>query len=62
LFTYVLMEGLDGAADKMNIDGKVSITELLAYVSTRVVSLTNHRQTPTFSTPRGLSDFMVAMK
>jgi WD40 repeat protein len=62
LFTYTLIQGLQGDADRMEIDGKVSAMELTTYVSERVAVLTRHRQNPVFWAPGGLSNFVVAVK
>jgi len=61
LFTYAMIRGLEGDADKVEVDGKVSAIELTAYVSERVMTLTRHRQNPVFWAPGGLSNFVVAM-
>src|SRR5207302_5513576 len=46
VFSYALIEGLAGKADKLPQDGTVSITELAAYVTSRVESLTHNAQVP----------------
>lgn len=46
-FTKALVEGLDSKADASG-DGAVSISELQAYVSSRVRELTGNNQTPVF--------------
>jgi uncharacterized caspase-like protein len=61
LFTYALIKGLEGDADLIGSDGKVSTIELIAYVSDKVSALTQHRQNPVFWAPGGLSNFAVAM-
>jgi len=61
LFTYAVIEGMSGAADRMGIDGKVSALELITYVSERVLTLTRQRQNPVFWAPGGLSNFVVAV-
>jgi uncharacterized caspase-like protein len=47
VFTYALMEGLRSGRADANKDGKTSISELRAYVSSQVQSLTGGRQHPT---------------
>ena len=51
VFTYSVLKGLEGAADKElnggNNDKKVSVQELMRYVSTMVPELTKGKQQPT---------------
>ncbi|HTM52032.1 MAG TPA: tetratricopeptide repeat protein [Bryobacteraceae bacterium] len=44
-FSYFLLKGLEGAADK-NKDGKVDVNELINYVQTEVAKGTNDKQHP----------------
>jgi len=47
VFTYALLEGLNGAADMMKFDGgKIMFTELNTYVTNMVKYLTKNRQNP----------------
>jgi uncharacterized caspase-like protein len=61
LFTYALIKGLEGDADFIGSDGKVTAMELITYVSDKVSTLTQQRQNPVFWTPGGLSNFVVAV-
>jgi uncharacterized caspase-like protein len=44
-FTYYLLKGLKGSADK-NHDKRISLEELFPYIKANVKNLTNNRQTP----------------
>jgi hypothetical protein len=59
-FTLAMIEGLGGAAD-FDGDGAITVSELNAYVSTRVKALTNNRQTPILRLPDEVRDFPMAM-
>jgi hypothetical protein len=61
LFTYALIKGLEGDADIVGSDGKISAMELITYVSDRVSTLSKQRQNPVFWVPGGLSNFIVAV-
>jgi uncharacterized caspase-like protein len=39
LFTYALLKGLEGEADGLNQDGKITINELSSYLNDKVPSL-----------------------
>ena len=56
LFSYFLMLGLEGPADK-NADGKITSGELNAYISSNVNQWSSGKQTPELI---GASDFIVA--
>ena len=61
-FTKALVEGLDGQADGLlERDGVVTIEELKAYVSRRVVELTGGLQHPTYPLVRYGRDFPLAV-
>ena len=55
-FSYFLMLGLEGPADK-NADGKITSGELNAYISSNVNQWSSGKQTPELI---GSSDFIVA--
>ncbi|GHU47077.1 hypothetical protein FACS1894200_01880 [Spirochaetia bacterium] len=59
LFTWVIMEGMKGAADLYQ-DGIITMKELDTYVSARVPALSGGAQHPTTSVPDGYRDFNVA--
>jgi WD40 repeat protein len=58
VFTYVLLEGLKGAADK-NHDGSISVSELREYVSREVYERTGGRQRPVIRRQNLQNDFRV---
>jgi WD40 repeat protein len=64
VFTYALLEGLNGKADGSPMDGKITVMELAAYINNEVPELTKlyrgKRQDPNSST-RG-QDFPIAIK
>ncbi len=64
VFTYALLEGLNGKADGAPLDGKITVMELAAYINNEVPELTKlyrgKRQDPNSST-RG-QDFPIAIK
>ena len=45
VFTYYLLEGLQGAADRDN-DGAVTVDEVFSYVSEKVPQVTGQEQHP----------------
>lgn len=45
-FTYYLAKGLSGEADKLEVDGQLSVKELEDYLALNVRSVTNKKQTP----------------
>jgi WD40 repeat protein len=59
VFTYALLSGIGGEADSFK-DGKVTMTELNAFVSNAVPSITKNAQIPTLSVPGGFQDFVIA--
>ena len=59
MFTYALLSGIAGEADSFK-DGKVTMTELNAFVSNAVPSITKNAQIPTLSVPGGFQDFVIA--
>jgi len=59
VFAAGLLEGLAGAADS-NRDGFIMASELAHYVAQRVADLTNGKQTPTTTYPKGLPDLTIA--
>ncbi len=63
IFTYALLEGLNGAADG-NSDGKVTVGELDAYLQDQVPELTKkYRGTPQFPSSYGFGqDFPVSIR
>jgi uncharacterized caspase-like protein len=60
IFTYAIIQGMRGAADLVNKDGRVTIKELDAYVSETVPGLTGGLQHPVTATPEGYVNFVVA--
>jgi hypothetical protein len=58
LFTYILIQGLGGAADA-NGDGKILIEELDEYMRGAVPAL-NAEQHPYYYAPPGYAEFVVA--
>lgn len=58
-FTKALVEGLRGKAD-FTASGLVSVSQLEAYVSSRVRTLTREQQTPTTTKPNAIIDFSLA--
>jgi uncharacterized caspase-like protein len=50
VFTYYLLEGLNGAAD-LNGDGDIDVNEAYAYVSEKVSQATRDRQIPKLKEP-----------
>jgi len=61
VFTYALLEGLDGKADLMR-DQRIMLKELDTYVSERVSALTEGLQVPVIHTPGGFRDFVFAQR
>ncbi len=59
VFTYSLVSGLSGDADSFR-DQRITMSELNAYVSNSVPSLTKRAQIPTLSVPKGFQDFTLA--
>jgi len=59
VFTYALAQGIEGKADSFK-DGRVTMTELNAYVANAVPSITQNAQIPTLSVPGGFQDFVIA--
>jgi len=59
VFTYSLVNGLSGDADSFR-DKRITMSELNAYVSNSVPSLTKRAQIPTLSVPKGFQDFTLA--
>jgi WD40 repeat protein len=57
-FTLAAVEGLRGRAVR---NGRVTVTSLGGYMSDRVRTLTNGKQTPTMITPRSVPDFPIAL-
>ncbi len=55
-FTKALIEGIQGQADYKN-DWFISMAELELYLGERVKELTNGRQTPVTTQPKGIPDF-----
>jgi len=62
VFTYAILEGLKGKADKMPTDQQIMIKELDTYVSYRVPAMTHGAQIPTIHTPGGFTDFVFAKR
>jgi WD40 repeat protein len=60
LFTRALVEGLQGGADLFN-KGKVTVSTLEAYVSDRVTTWSEGRQTPAVTKPDTVPDFPVSV-
>ena len=56
-FTYALLEGLCGRADKQPPDGQINTGELVPWIHSRVLELTGQRQRPTRGLSDGLTDF-----
>jgi hypothetical protein len=63
VFTYVLLEGFKGAADRNN-DGKVTVKEFDAYLQDQVPMLTQkHKGTPQYPSGYGFGqDFPIGLK
>lgn len=59
VFTYALVAGLDGEADSFK-DGRITMSELNAFVANSVPSMTHNAQVPTLSVPGGFQDFVIA--
>jgi uncharacterized caspase-like protein/WD40 repeat protein len=59
VFSYALIEGLRGMADRLPRDGAVSIAELAAYVTSRVETLTHRAQVPEIEV-RKLGDLQIS--
>jgi len=53
------VNGLSGDADSFR-DKRITMSELNAYVSNSVPSLTKRAQIPTLSVPKGFQDFTLA--
>ena len=58
LFTYVLLQGISGAADA-DKDGKITIQELGEYVKKTVPGMKDTRH-PYYIAPQGYRDFVAA--
>ena len=58
VFTYALLEGLQGKADILGDDKTITIKELDTYLSSRVSELTNGSQIPVLHAPGGFKDFV----
>ena len=56
-FTYALLEGLCGLADKLPSDGQINTAELAPWIHSRVLELTEQRQRSTRGLSNGLKDF-----
>ncbi|MGI9317256.1 MAG: caspase family protein [bacterium] len=59
VFTYALVSGIEGEADSFK-DGRVTMSELNAFVANAVPSMTQNAQIPTLSVPGGFQDFVIA--
>lgn len=59
VFTYALMKGISGAADKDKM-GFVDLRSLQEYIRKEVTKLTNNMQIPTAYFPSGLSNFPIS--
>ena len=59
VFTYALVSGIEGEADSYK-DGRVTMSELNAFVANAVPSITKNAQIPTLSVPGGFQDFVIA--
>lgn len=59
VFTYALLEGLTKFNADLNLDKRVSISELQEYVYLKVSSLTNGKQTPTSRVENLDNDFII---
>lgn len=59
-FTKALVEGLNGEAD-YHPDGEITLDELQLYLSVRVKTLTEGRQTPATARPRTVPDYPIAV-
>ncbi len=65
VFTYALLEGLNGQADFAPSDGFVAVTEIMEYVSERVPALIQQYELPIRQSPLSFSwghDFRVAKR
>lgn len=59
VFTYSILEGITSFSADLNIDGKITVSELQEYVTQKVQSLTNGKQTPTSRRENVENDFRV---
>lgn len=59
VFTYSILEGLKGKADTFK-DGKITMTELNAYITNAVDSMTKGEQIPVLHVPGGFKNFAFA--
>ena len=59
LFTEALLEGMNGKAD-FTSTSFITIFKLAAYLSDRVLALSQGQQSPTLTMPRTLPDFPLA--
>lgn len=59
-FTEALLEGLAGRAD-LSRDGAVTVSELDAYISDRVKTLTKGEQAPSTVKPKAVGDFPIVL-
>ena len=57
-FTEALVEGINGKADYTQ-DGKITINQLDLYLSERVKTLTENRQTPVTTKPHTIADYPI---
>ncbi|MBI5058903.1 caspase family protein [candidate division KSB1 bacterium] len=60
VFTYALIEGLEGEGNPSGVEHKVTALQLITYVSSRVIQLTGQKQNPVFWAPAGLENLVVA--
>jgi len=60
IFTYALLEGLNGKADLISQDKLITIKELDAYLSDKIKKLSNGHQEPVLHAPGGFKDFVFA--
>lgn len=59
VFTYSLLSGLKSKSADTNKDGKIMLSELMAYVQKNVSELTNGKQVPTSRIENIVNDFQI---
>ncbi|MBN9382169.1 MAG: caspase family protein [Chitinophagaceae bacterium] len=59
VFTHCLLEGLKGKKADINKDGKIMLSELLEYIQTNVVKLTDGKQQPVSRAENIVNDLVI---
>jgi WD40 repeat protein len=60
VFSYALLKGLEGQADRLKADRVIYIDELGSWVRSQVKELTNSQQNAVYNEPPGLKPFPIA--